>query len=32
MMTGIDIPTAGCWEITGHYNDHDLTFIVSVEP
>lgn len=32
MMTLIDIPTAGCWELTGHYNDHALAFIVSVEP
>ena len=32
MMTGIDIPTAGCWEITAHYRRHTLTFIVSVEP
>jgi hypothetical protein len=32
MMTGIDIPTAGCWELTGHYNGHTLTFIVSAEP
>jgi hypothetical protein len=32
MMTGIDIPTAGCWEITAHYKGHTLTFIVSVEP
>ena len=32
MMIGIDIPTAGCWEITAHYGGHTLTFIVSVEP
>jgi hypothetical protein len=32
MMTGIDIPTAGCWEITANYKAHALTFIVSVEP
>lgn len=31
MMTGIDIPTAGCWEITAHYKGHTLSFIVSVE-
>jgi hypothetical protein len=30
MMTGIDIPTAGCWELTAHYRGHALTFIVSV--
>ncbi len=31
MMTGISIPTAGCWEVTGHYGGHTLSFIVSVE-
>jgi hypothetical protein len=31
MMTGIDIPTVGCWEITAHYGGHTLTFIISVE-
>jgi len=30
MMTGIRIPTAGCWEVTGHYGGHTLSFIVSV--
>lgn len=32
IMTGIDIPTAGCWEITAHYTSHNLTFVVLVEP
>jgi len=32
MMTLIDIPKAGCWEITAHYKGHDLIFVVSVEP
>ena len=32
MMTLIDIPKAGCWEITAHYKGHDLSFVVSVEP
>ena len=32
MMTGVDIPTAGCWELTAHYAGHSLTFVVSVEP
>ncbi len=31
MMTGIRIPTAGCWEVTGHYGGHTLSFIVSVK-
>jgi hypothetical protein len=30
MMTGIDIPSAGCRELTAHYNGHTLTFIVSI--
>jgi hypothetical protein len=32
MMTMIDIPTVGCWELTAHYGGHTLAFIVSVEP
>jgi hypothetical protein len=32
IMTAIDIPTAGCWELTARYNGQTLTFIVSVEP
>jgi hypothetical protein len=32
MMTGIDIPSAGCWELTAHYGGHTLSFIVLVEP
>jgi hypothetical protein len=32
MMALIDIPKAGCWEITAHSKGHDLSFIVSVEP
>jgi hypothetical protein len=32
MMSGIRIPTAGCWEVSGHYGGRTLTFIVSVEP
>jgi len=32
MMTLIDIPKAGCWEITAHYKGHDLGIVVSVEP
>ena len=31
MMTLIDIPTVGCWELTAHYGGHTLTFVVSVE-
>lgn len=30
MLTGIDVPTAGCWELTGTYRDQSLTFVVWV--
>lgn len=30
MMSGIFIPTLGCWEITGNYQGHELTFVVWV--
>jgi hypothetical protein len=30
MVVGIDFPTLGCWEITGHYEDDELTFVVWV--
>jgi hypothetical protein len=32
MMTGIDIPTTGCWELTARYRDQKLSFVVSVQP
>lgn len=33
MQTGIDLPDAGCWEITGTYMDRTLSFVVeSVAP
>ena len=32
MMTGIDIPTAGCWKITAHYHGDTLSFVVLVKP
>lgn len=28
MLTGIDFPSAGCWEVTGKYLGDKLTFIV----
>lgn len=31
MLVGVDFPTTGCWEITAHYNDYELTFVVWVE-
>jgi hypothetical protein len=30
MVTGINLPTLGCWEITAHYEDDELTFVVRV--
>ncbi len=32
IVTGIDIPTVGCWEITGDYKGDKLTFVVWVVP
>jgi len=32
ILTGIDIPTPGCWELTGQYRDQELTFVVWVGP
>ncbi len=32
MLVGVDIPTAGCWQITGHYQGHDLSFVVWLAP
>ncbi|MBA3943429.1 MAG: hypothetical protein H0X37_02570 [Herpetosiphonaceae bacterium] len=31
-LTGVDFPTLGCWEITGHLKGHDLRFVVEVAP
>jgi hypothetical protein len=30
MVIGINLPTLGCWEITGHYESDELTFVVWV--
>jgi hypothetical protein len=30
MLTAIDIPTAGCWEISAHYADQSLTYTILV--
>jgi hypothetical protein len=32
MLVGVDIASNGCWEITGHYGGHTLSFVISVEP
>jgi hypothetical protein len=30
MVTGINLPSPGCWEVTGTYKDDSLTFVVWV--
>lgn len=32
ILTGIDIPTAGCWELTGAYRGSTVTFVAQIEP
>jgi hypothetical protein len=32
MLIGVTIPSTGCWELTGHYGGHDLSFVVWVAP
>ena len=33
MLAGVDVPTPGCWRITGRYNDEaELSFVVWVAP
>jgi hypothetical protein len=32
MMTGIELPALGCWEITAEYRDASLSFVVWVAP
>jgi hypothetical protein len=32
MVTGVYVPVAGCWEITGDYEGDKLSFVVWVEP
>jgi len=32
MMAGFDFPTLGCWKITGHYKDAELSFVVWLAP
>jgi hypothetical protein len=31
MLTGVYVPTSGCWEITGDYHGNKLSFVVWVE-
>jgi Sel1 repeat len=30
MLVGLGFPTSGCWQITGHYEEAELTFVVWV--
>jgi hypothetical protein len=32
MLTGVIVPTPGCWEITGDYKGEKLSFVVWVYP
>jgi len=32
MMMGMDVPSAGCWEFTGYYRGHALSFVVEILP
>jgi|SRR5215469_3956641 len=32
IMTGINFPTTGCWQITGRFDDDELTFVIWVAP
>ena len=32
MLTGVEFPTSGCWEIRGEYKKSSLTFVVWVAP
>jgi hypothetical protein len=30
MLVGVEFPVAGCWQVTGEYGAHKLTFVVDV--
>lgn len=32
MLTGVDFPTLGCWEVAGRYKEAELTFVVWIAP
>lgn len=32
VLVGVEIPSPGCWEITGEYRGHKLSFVVRVLP
>ena len=31
ILTGVEIPTLGCWQVSGSYRGHALSFVVRVE-
>ena len=31
IMSGVDFPTAGCWEVTGRFHGGQVRFVVRVE-
>lgn len=32
MLVGVDIPTPGCWEITGRYRGESLSYVIRIAP
>lgn len=32
MLIGVELASPGCWEVSGQYNDHQLSFVVWVPP
>lgn len=32
MLVGVQFPTSGCWQVTGHYGGSDLSYVVWIEP
>lgn len=32
MLTGVEVPSAGCWKITGQFRQAELSFVVQVTP
>lgn len=32
ILTGVEVPALGCWEYTGSYKGHELSFVIQVVP
>lgn len=32
ILTGVELPALGCWEITGRYDEAELSFVIWVSP